>query len=50
MKYYKEINTKKIVIDDEAFDYAIEQIRKNPKDQQEIVDWFFSGNWIEGEC
>lgn len=43
----------KCVSDEEAFDYAMEKIRKDPKLFEEykksVVDWFFSGEWIHKE-
>ena len=56
IKFYKHIHTDEIVYDDEAFDYVLDyyglKIDKNKCNLDEfkdtIVEWFFSGNWIEG--
>lgn len=43
-----------IVTEEEAFDYALERcLHGTPQDRQEfremLVEWFYSGNWIEKE-
>lgn len=49
------INTEKgkRIPDEEAFDYALEEIRKDSELFEEykksVVDWFFSGDWIHKE-
>lgn len=40
-------NSGKIVEEENAFDYALEQIKNNEKEKQEFIEWFYSGNWIE---
>ena len=60
MKFYKNIKNNKIVYEDEAEEYVLEQlgITVTPKGKngemtlmqieniQETVEWYFSGNWI----
>lgn len=60
MKFYKNIKSNKIVYEDEAEKYVLEQlgITVTPKGKngemtlmqieniQETVEWYFSGNWI----
>lgn len=63
IKFYKNINSNKIVYEDEAEEYVLEQlgITVTPKGKngemtlmqieniQETVEWYFSGNWIKEE-
>jgi len=44
-------NEKGIVVDeDNAFRYALERIAQGkPEEQQEFVEWFYSGNWVKEE-
>ena len=37
----------KYVPEESAFYYAMAMIQKDRKMQQDIVDYFFSGNWVE---
>lgn len=60
MKFYKNITNNKIVYEDEAEEYVLDQlgITVTPKGKngemtlmqieniQETVEWYFSGNWI----
>ncbi len=44
----------KVVLEDQAFDYALERsLHGTPEDQQDfremLVEWFYSGNWIKEE-
>lgn len=44
-----------IVADENAFRYALERIAHGaPGEQQEFVEWFYSGNWVkednDAEC
>lgn len=44
----------RVVMEEEAFDYALERsLHGTPQDQQEfkemLVEWFYSGNWIREE-
>lgn len=39
-----------VVSDDQAFRYALERIAHGkPEEQQEFVEWFYSGNWVKEE-
>ena len=63
IKFYKNITNNKIVYEDEAEEYVLEQlgITITPKGKngemtlmqieniQETVEWYFSGNWIKEE-
>lgn len=63
MKFYKNITNNKIVYEDEAEEYVLDQlgITVTPKGKngemtlmqieniQETVEWYFSGNWIKEE-
>lgn len=60
IKFYKNITNNKIVYEDEAEEYVLDQlgITVTPKGKngemtlmqieniQETVEWYFSGNWI----
>lgn len=62
IKFYRNITNNKIVYEDEAEEYVLEQlgITVTPKGKngemtlmqieniQETVEWYFSGNWITG--
>lgn len=40
----------KTVPDKEAFRYALERIENGqPKEQQEFLEWYYSGDWIKEE-
>ena len=39
----------KRVEDDEAYEYALNEVMNNKEVQAEFVEWFFSGNWIREE-
>lgn len=57
MKVYRNMHTKELIDEDEAFDYVMEQLYKDEEkgliDEfkenfgQDLVDWYFSGNFIE---
>ena len=59
MKVYKHFHTDEKVDEDEAFDYVMEELLKDGNESllvefeenfgKDIVNWFFSGNWIEEE-
>mgnify|MGYP004509815903 FL=1 len=56
MKVYRGIGPEDgtIVTEKEAFDYALERCLKGTQEDQEefrkeLVEWFFSGNWIDEE-
>nr|DAM14517.1 MAG TPA: hypothetical protein [Caudoviricetes sp.] len=39
-----------VVADDNALQYALERIAHGkPEEQQEFVEWFYSGNWVKEE-
>jgi len=39
-----------VVDEDNAFRYALERIAQGkPDEQQEFVEWYYSGNWIKKE-
>ena len=43
-------NTGPVVDENEAFDYAMDNITRGELKEEfgdEIIDWFFSGNWIK---
>ena len=60
IKFYKNITNNKIVYEDEAEEYVLDQlgITVTPKGKngemtlmqienlQETIEWYFSGNWI----
>lgn len=48
---YEGIQTNKgiIVEEEDAFDYALEQITNDEDEKKAFIEWFFSGNWIERE-
>lgn len=62
-KYYRNINTKEIVLEEDAKDYVLDKlgITITPKGKngeytteqldniEETISWYFSGNWIEEE-
>lgn len=56
MKIYRGIGSEEdtIVTEDKAYDYALERCLKGTEEdrqgfRKELVEWFFSGNWIEEE-
>ena len=56
MKVYRGIGPEEgtIVTEEEAIDYALERCLKGTEEDQEefrkeLVEWFFSGNWIDEE-
>lgn len=39
-----------VVTDDIAFQYAVERVvNGTPEEQQEFIEWFYSGNWVKEE-
>lgn len=46
---YSEIGTGVFVPEEEAFEYAMERISLDQALKQELVEWFYSGNWIKEE-
>ena len=59
MKVYRRMFTDELIDEDEAFDYAMDKLFKDEEKGlmddfkenfgQDIVDWYFSGNFIEEE-
>lgn len=49
MQYYKGVcrEAGKEVDAKYAFGYALSRILKNKNEQQEFVEWYYSGNWVE---
>lgn len=49
--YYKELTTKEVVSDEDAYIYAKENLDNlDSKEKKEFIDWFFSGNWIREDA
>lgn len=46
---YKEIGTGIFVLEEDAYDYAMERISLDEDLQKEFVEWFYSGNWVKEE-
>ena len=44
---YEEIGTGIFVPEEDAFEYALEQISLDEEEKQDFVEWFYSGNWIK---
>ena len=44
-------NHGKTVSEEEAFDYALEELTETEDEElkAEFVEWFFSGNWVHKE-
>lgn len=42
-------NNGKVVEKEDAFEYALEQIKNSEIEKQEFIEWFYSGNWIDDE-
>ena len=36
-----------VVAEDDAFDYAMDEVKNDEELRQEFVDWFYSGNWYK---
>lgn len=59
MKVYRAIHTNEVIDEEEAFDYVMDKLFKDEEKGliddfkenfgQDIVDWYFSGNFIEEE-
>lgn len=49
MTIYRGIGPEKgrVVPEEHAFEYALAEINKDSDLQTELVEWFFSGNWIK---
>lgn len=46
---YKDLLTGVFVSEKDAFAYALEQISYDKDLKQELLEWFYSGNWIKEE-
>lgn len=46
-KGYTELHTSIFVPKENAYGYAMERIRDDKGLQEEFVEWFYSGDWIE---
>lgn len=42
---YKELGTGIFVAEEDALRYAIERVLQDEALKQELVEWFYSGNW-----
>lgn len=52
MVVYEGIGPEKdtVVGEDAALSYALERVKNGSKeDQEEFVEWYYSGNWIKKE-
>lgn len=59
MKIYRKMHSNEVIDEDEAFDYVMEQLFKDEEKGlmddfkenfgEDLVNWFFSGNFIEEE-
>lgn len=43
---WEEIGTGAFVPDEDAYDYALERISQDGELKRELVEWFYSGNWV----
>ncbi len=46
---YEEIGTGIFVLEEDAYEYALERISQDEELKQELVEWFYSGNWVKEE-
>ena len=46
---YKELDTGIFVPEEDAYDYALERISQDEELKRDMVEWFYSGNWIKEE-
>lgn len=44
---YKEIGTGLFVPEEDAYEYALERVSLDEDLKQELVEWFYSENWIK---
>lgn len=44
---YSEIGTGIFIPEEAAYEYALERISLDEELKQELVDWFYSGNWVK---
>lgn len=40
-------NSGKVVENEDAFEYALEQIKNDLSERLEFLEWFYSGDWYE---
>lgn len=46
--YYEEMRTRERVEQEDAYEYAKENLDKlSQQDRADFIEWFFSDNWIE---
>ena len=45
-KVYESFKTKEFIHEDDAYEHALQQVKKDKQLQLEFVDWFFSGDYI----
>lgn len=43
---YEEIGTGIFVSEEDAYQYALERIGQSEELKKELVEWFYSGNWV----
>lgn len=46
-KGYEEAKTGIFVMEEDAFEYALERVSQDEHLKKEFVEWFYSGNWIK---
>lgn len=46
---YEEIGTGIFVPEEDAYEYALERISYDVDLKKELVEWFYSGNWVKEE-
>lgn len=44
---YEEVRTGIFVLEEDAYEYALEKISQDEDLQKEFVEWFYSGNWVK---
>ena len=44
---YEEIGTGVFVPEENSYEYALERISQDEDLQKEMVEWFYSGNWVK---
>lgn len=51
VKGYCHIKTDEFVAEEDAYEYALEKCmgEENEEFRKELVEWFFSGNWVKEE-
>lgn len=46
-KVYEDFHTGELIHEDDAFEYALEHVKKDRQLKLEFTDWYFSGGHIE---